>query len=70
VEIERFRARHAPGLDPGVDTDSRKENASKQDGTSSLNVEASPKRLINGLGADWIDLGVAFRKVPENGRQA
>src|ERR1700722_8392949 len=28
--LERFRAKHAPGLDPGVDTGSREENASKQ----------------------------------------
>jgi hypothetical protein len=27
--LERFRAKHALGLDPGVDTGSRKENASK-----------------------------------------
>jgi hypothetical protein len=28
---KRFQAKHALGLDPGVDTGSRKENASKQD---------------------------------------
>jgi hypothetical protein len=30
IVLERFRAKHAPGLDPGVDTGSREENASKQ----------------------------------------
>ncbi|MBU6458845.1 MAG: hypothetical protein KGQ48_15115, partial [Bradyrhizobium sp.] len=29
--LERFRAKHALGLDPWVDTGSRKENASKQE---------------------------------------
>jgi hypothetical protein len=28
--LERFQAKHAPGRDPGVDTGSREENASKQ----------------------------------------
>ncbi len=28
--LERFPAKHALGLDPGVDTGSREENASKQ----------------------------------------
>src|SRR5258708_18344406 len=28
--IERFQAKHAPGLDPGVYTGSREENATKQ----------------------------------------
>jgi hypothetical protein len=30
AKIERFRAKHALGRDPGVDTGSREENASKQ----------------------------------------
>jgi uncharacterized protein (TIGR00369 family) len=30
VRLERFRAKHAFGLDPGVDTGSREENASRQ----------------------------------------
>jgi hypothetical protein len=29
--LERFRAKHALGLDPGVGTGSREENASKQE---------------------------------------
>jgi hypothetical protein len=29
--LERFPAKHALGLDPGVDTGSREENASKQE---------------------------------------
>jgi hypothetical protein len=29
--LERFRAKHALGLDPGVETGSREENASKQE---------------------------------------
>jgi hypothetical protein len=28
--LERFQAKHALGFDPGVDTGSREENASKQ----------------------------------------
>jgi hypothetical protein len=30
IDSERFRAKHALGLDPGVGTGSRQENASKQ----------------------------------------
>ena len=30
-DLERFPAKHAPGLDPGVGTGSREENASKQE---------------------------------------
>jgi hypothetical protein len=29
-ELKRFQAKHVPGLDPGMDTDLREENASNQ----------------------------------------
>jgi hypothetical protein len=44
-ELERFRAKHALGLDPGVDTGSREENASKQDSRASVLIQSEPKML-------------------------
>jgi hypothetical protein len=55
---ERFRAKHAPGLDPGVDTGSHSnqvyadcvdlsavENASKQESRASVLIQSEPKML-------------------------
>ena len=43
--LERFRAKHALGLDPEVDTGSRKENASKQKIRASVLIPSEPIRL-------------------------
>jgi hypothetical protein len=43
--LERFRARHALGLDPGVGTGSREENASKQETRASVPIQSERKRL-------------------------
>ncbi|RZN28111.1 hypothetical protein CWO90_24000 [Bradyrhizobium sp. Leo121] len=40
---ERFRAKHALGLDPRVGTGSREENASKQKSRASALVQSEPK---------------------------
>jgi hypothetical protein len=42
---ERFRAKHAPGRDPGVDTGSREETASKQESGASVLIQSEPKLL-------------------------
>jgi hypothetical protein len=43
--LKRFRAKHALGLDPGVDTGSREENASKQKTRASVLIRSEPIRL-------------------------
>jgi hypothetical protein len=43
--LERFRAKHALGLDPGVGTGSREENASKQKTRASVPIQSERKRL-------------------------
>jgi hypothetical protein len=43
--LERFRAKHALGLDPGVGTDSREENASEQETRASVPIQSERKRL-------------------------
>src|SRR5712672_4512409 len=45
-----FRAKHALGLDPGVDTGSREENTSKQQDRASVLIESEPKGLIQPQG--------------------
>jgi hypothetical protein len=45
MTLERFRAKHAPGLDPGVDTGSREENASKQESRASVLIQSEPIML-------------------------
>jgi len=44
LALERFRAKHALGLDPGVGTGSREENASKQEARASVPIQ-SERRL-------------------------
>jgi hypothetical protein len=44
-ELERSRAKHALGLDPGVDTGSREENASKQEARASVLILSEPITL-------------------------
>src|SRR5262249_51890437 len=43
--LERFPAKHALGLDPGVGTGSREENASKQKTRASVPIQSERKRL-------------------------
>ena len=42
---ERFRAKHALGLDPRVDTGSREENASKHESRASVLIQSEPIML-------------------------
>ena len=46
VVLKRFRAKHALGLDPGVETGSREENASKQEMRTSLRRDRARPRAI------------------------
>jgi hypothetical protein len=48
--LGRFRAKHALGLDPWVDTGSREENASKQE-SGALVLILSEAKLQGGKGA-------------------
>jgi len=41
-ELERSRAKHALGLDPGVDTGSREEHASKQKSGAPVLIQSEP----------------------------
>jgi hypothetical protein len=43
--LERFRAKHALGLDPWVDSGSREENASKQEAGASVLILSEPTML-------------------------
>ena len=43
--LERFRAKHALGLDPGVESGSREENASKQESRASVPIQSERKRF-------------------------
>jgi hypothetical protein len=45
LPLKRFRAKHALGLDPWVDTGSRKENASKQEARASVLIQSEPIML-------------------------
>jgi hypothetical protein len=44
--LERFRAKHALGLDPWVDTGSREENASKQEARAAFRFHRDGKALV------------------------
>jgi hypothetical protein len=43
--LERFRTKHALGLDPGVDTGSREENASRQESRALVLIQSEPIML-------------------------
>jgi hypothetical protein len=67
VEVERFRAKHALGLDPGVGTGSRKENASKQktqiedSNLGAPSISSHPRSNSLSSWEQTGDLRVAFR---------
>jgi hypothetical protein len=42
---ERFRAKHALGLDPGMETGLREENVSKQEISIPVLIQSKPDRL-------------------------
>ena len=44
--LKRFRAKHALGLDPGVGTGSREENASNEKTRASVPIQSERKRLL------------------------
>jgi hypothetical protein len=56
--LERFQAKHALGLDPGVATGSRQENASDQESRASVSIPRNGKGSGRQSGAEAMSLSM------------